>query len=250
MKRLILVITLSLLACAPTQYNLKPIAYKQSSRSYFSNDREILFCEGQETNILLFAFRDNSEIFIYPFIVNKSTDKYIDILPEKIKAFGVNKSGKSKELKVYSAQEYINKKQNEQKWTEFFVALSGAVNSMNAAKSTTYSSGYSNLRGNVGGLNYYGNAYSNYTTTTYDYNKSLEAQERTKRDLTELRTKHNSENQFYNNVLLKKNTIPPSYSIEGYIILKGMEFYHSKYAIILPAGVDKYKIILKPALNK
>ncbi len=240
MRKILLVIILSLLACAPTQYNLKPIAYKQISRSYFSNDREILFCEGRATNLLLFGFRDKSEILIYPCIINKSNDQYVDIIPEKIKAFGVDKSGKHKELHVYSAQEYINKKRNKQKWTEFFVALSGALNSMNAAKSTTYADGYSSLSGNF-----------NYTATTYDYSKSFEAQERTKRDLAELRTKHNFETQYYyENVLLRKNTIPPRYSIEGYIIIEGSDFYHSKYAIILPAGIDKYKIILKPALNK
>ncbi len=170
MKKIFLVVTISLLACAPNQYNLKPIAFKQSSKSYFSNDKEILFCEGRATNLLLFGFRDKSEIFIYPCIINKSSDQYIDIIPEKIKAFGVDKSGKYKELHVYSAQEYINKKRNKQKWTEFFVALSGALNSMSAAKSTTFANGYSNLSGSF-----------NYTATTYDYSKSLEAQELTKK---------------------------------------------------------------------
>jgi hypothetical protein len=249
-SRIIMIFTsIFLFNCATIRYDLTPILINKNMEKFYKNDKEILFCTGQKSNLLIFSYRDKNEIYIYPCILNKTSDSYIDIVPEKIEIFGVNDSNKILRLHIYSAKEYIEKKKREHKWSEFSVALGGAMNAMNAARSSTYTTGYSNFSGTFGGYTYSGNTFSNQSTTTYDYSKSLEAQARSKQELNELRNNHNLEIQNLDNTLLKKNTLPPNYFIEGYVVAIADRYYDSKYIIIFPVGNEKFKLLFKPSIN-
>lgn len=241
MKKLLLITLLILFNCAPvTKYYLSPYSSEMNVDKFFSDDKEILFCEGKETDLFFFIHENLKELVIYTAIINKSDDSRIDVIPERIKAFAFNKANKNKQLKVYSAQEYQTKIKNAQAFSEFFVSLGGAVSAINAAKSRSYTTGYT------------GNTYSSYTTTTYDNSKSQESLDRTKRDLDNMRTGHALENQYYDNVLLKKNTLPPKASTEGYVFIQqSHKLFNKKYTITIPVGIDEYKIIInrKPVPN-
>ncbi len=245
MRRLLPIILLFVLGCTSAQYNLIPTAYKQKTKRFHSGAKNIIICEGKNTDLILFGYRDKSEIYIYSCIINKTDNKNIDITPEKIKAFGLNKIKGTKQLVIYPAQEYIYKKKNKAEQAQFSVALCSAINIMNTIRARSYSTNYSNISGNLGGSVFSGNEYRDDAIAFYIYGKGREAQQSTMQE-----SKSAVENQLYNGILLKKNMIPPHSYLEGLIIIDGKDSYHEKYVIIFPIGIDQYKIILKPAMVK
>lgn len=241
---IILIISLFFFNCYQfSNYNLSPRAYKQNSETIFEDDNELLLIDGNDSNLILFASREKSNIFIYSRIINKTTNKSIDVLPDKFRAFGFNKSGKYKELYVYQAQEYVNKIKTSQFVSELLTVINGSIDAINAAKSETYtrysSSGYSDFFG-------FSSSSGSATSTTYDNSKKLEAKHRANQELKEQISEHKYEIQNLNDILLKRNTLFPLKSINGYFVIKGVVNYHSKYVLYLPIGNDTFKIVLDP----
>lgn len=245
MRRLSLVILLFVLGCTSAQYNLIPTPYKQKAKRFSSKGKNIIICEGKDGDLILFGYRDKSEIYLYSCIINKTDNKNLDLIPEKIKAFGLNKTKETKQLIIYSAQEYVNKKKNKAEQAQFSITLCSAINLMNAVRARSYSSNYSNISGNLGGSIFSRNEYRNDAIAFYSYGKGSDPQQSTKQELT---SKSAAENQLYDSILLKKNRIPPNSYLEGLIVIDGKDSYHEKYVIIFPVGIDKHKIILKPAM--
>lgn len=245
MRRLLAVILLFVLGCTPAQYNLIPTAYKQKAKRFNSGSANILICEGNSSSLILFAYRDKSEIYIFSSIINKTDDKNLDIIPEKIKAFGMNKAKATIQLTIYSAQKYMTKKKNEEQQAQFSITLYSALNLMKAVRAKNYSHNYSNITGNLGGSLFSANENRNDAIAFYTFGKGSEGQPEASQ---ELNSKSRAENQLYNSILLKKTTIPPNSYLDGVIIIDGKQDYHEKYVLIFPVGMDQHKIIFNPVL--
>lgn len=232
--------------CATTRYDLSPVLVKKNMKILFNNDREIVLCEGKKANLLMYGFREGSELFIYPGIYNKSQNEYLNVVPDQIEVYGVNAENKLKKLHNYTAKEYMAKQKSKQTWSQFFVALSGALNAAAAANSTTYSSGYSRSTGTYGGYGFSANTYGSGVSTTYDYSKSLAVQAQTNQQLDNMRAQNAYTNQALDNCLLKKNSIGPQNYAEGYIVAEIEGYYNSKYIIIVPINGEKFKFLFEP----
>lgn len=246
MRRLLLIGLLFVIGCTSAQYNLIPTAYKQKAKRFRSGNTNIIICKGKNADLILFGYRDKSEIYIYSCIINKTEDKNLELVPDKIKAFGVNKTKGTLQLKIYSAQEYMNKKKSKGEQAQFSVTMCGAINLMKAVRVKNYSGNYSNMSGNLGGSIFSRNEYRNDALAFYIYGKGSESQEVTSQ---ELNSKSLAENQLYNGILLKKKTIPPNSYLEGVLIIDGSDAgYQEKFVMIFPVGMDNFKFIFSPAM--
>ncbi len=232
--------------CATTRYDLSPVLVKKNMKKLFYNDREIVFCEGKKANLFMYGFREGSELFVYPGIYNKLQKEYLNVVPDQIEVYGVNEENKLLKLHNYTAKEYMAKQRSKQAWSQFFVALSGALNAAAAANSTTYSSGYSHSTGTYGGYGFSANTYGSSVSKTYDYSKSLAVQAQTNQQLDNMRAQNEYANQELDNCLLKKNSIGPQCYAEGYVVAEIDGYYNSKYFIIVPINGEKFKFLFEP----
>ena len=194
---------------------------------------------------MLFGYRDKSEIYLFSCIINKTDDKNLDLIPDKIKAFGVNKNKQTMPLTIYSAQQYMTQKKSREQQAQFSITLCSALNLMKAVRAKSYSRHFANITGNLGGSIFSANEYRNDAMAFYTYGKGSEAQPGASQGLN---SKTRAENQLYNSIILKKNTIPPNSFLEAVIIIDGKDDYHEKYVLIFPVGMDQHKIILNPAM--
>jgi len=247
MRRLSIIILLFVLGCAPAQYNLTPTAYKQKAKRFHSGSTNLIICQGKNSDLMLFGYRDRSEIHIFSSIINKTDDKNLDIIPDKIRAFGVNKNKQTMPLTVYSAQQYVTKKKNREQQAQFSITLYSALNLMKAVREKSYSRHYANMTGNLGGSIFSANENRNDAMAFYTYGKGSDVQPGASQ---ELNSKSRAENQLYNSIILKKSTIPPNSFLEAVIIIDGKDDYHEKYVLIFPVGMDQHKIIFNPAMAK
>ncbi len=244
MKRVLPIILLFVLGCTYARYNLEPIAYKQKAKRYSSSNVKVIVFNGKDTDLMLFGYRDKSEVYIYSCIINKTANKNFDFIPEKIKALGLSKTKGTTRLTIYSAQEYINKKKNGEKQAQLTVALCSAINLMKAIRAKNYSKNFADISGNLGGAIFSANEYDKDAITFSSFGEVPDAQQRA---MHPFNLKYDGKNQLYESTLLKKTTIPPSSYLEGFIIIDTKDISPEKYVIMFSVGIDSYKIILNPA---
>lgn len=156
-----------------------------------------------------------------------------DFDPQKITSTLSTKKGETKELKVYSADDYMRKVRRRQNWN---MALMGLAEGMAAAsagysQSTTNTSysGHSNTYGSgsvygtggyahgsySGSSNYYGSSHS--TTTTYNGYAAYQAQVIASNRMADYQNSLLSEREAKDAGYFKLTTIHPGETITGYV---------------------------------
>ncbi len=157
------------------------------------------------------------------------SEESINALPTEIMATGCTPSGSPTILPVYDAQTYLAKLRKKQNRSLFLSAFSGALDAMDAGKSTSYTTGsiyapYGSLYGQTQTGPIYTPSGSLFTlqteTTTYDYGKELAA----RRDLENKLARQVSGNTYMilrtSQRLLRDQTLSPGQYIEGDVMIR------------------------------
>lgn len=162
----------------------------------------------------------------------------IEFDPEKdITAYSVNKKEIPTNLDVWSCDRYMKKINRAQTWSAIAVGLSEGLSTANAGYTTSttntnsYYNGSSNSYGNAsvygsggyaygsynGNSSYSGSSHSSSTTTTYDAAAAYQARVLSQQRMVDFSTAQWNERNTKQMGYLKKNTINPGESIQGYI---------------------------------
>ncbi len=171
-------------------------------------------------------------------IITNNSMLPIEFDPEKdITAYSIDKKEIEKDLVVWSCDRYMKKVRTAQTWAAIGVGLAEGLSTMNAGYSTSttnssaYYNGYSNSYGSAsaygsggyaygsysGSSSYSGSAYGSSTTTTYDAAAAYQARVLSQQRMADFSdaqwNEHNAKQMGY----LKKNTIYPGETIQGYV---------------------------------
>lgn len=215
--------------------NEKQLEYKDGEAWPYYNKNGIMI--GMTNN----EVRDYGKYFQIPIIIANNSMYPIEFEPNNVTASLIDKKGNERELKVYSATEYMKKVRRSQNWA---MALNGLAEGLAAANagysnSTTNSSysGYSSSYGSASAYGSGGYAYGNYsgnssyygrsssTTTSYNGAAAYQAQVIASNRIAAYDNALLSERAAKNEGYLKRTTIYPGETISGTLILNVRKVY-------------------------
>lgn len=171
-------------------------------------------------------------------IITNNSMLPIEFDPEKdITAYSVDKKEENTVLAVWSSEKYMKKVKTAQTWAAIGVGLAEGLSTMNAGYSTSttnssaHYSGNSNSYGSAsaygsggyaygsysGNSTYSGSAYGSSTTTTYDANAAYQTRVLSQQRMADFSDSQWNERNSKQMGYLKKNTINPGESIQGYV---------------------------------
>lgn len=171
-------------------------------------------------------------------IITNNSMLPIEFDPEKdITAYSVDKKEENTVLAVWSCDKYMKKVKTAQTWAAIGVGLAEGLSTMNAGYSTSttnssaHYSGNSNSYGSAsaygsggyaygsysGNSTYSGSAYGSSTTTTYDANAAYQTRVLSQQRMADFSDSQWNERNAKQMGYLKKNTINPGESIQGYV---------------------------------
>lgn len=205
----------------------KQVEYKNGETWPYYNKNGIMI--GLTNNLV----RDYGKYFQIPIIISNNSMFPIEFEPNKVTASLIDKKGEKRELKVYTAEEYMKKVRRRQNWA---MVLNGLAEGMSAASagysSSTTNSSYSGCSSSFGNASAYGTGgytYGNYsgnssyygvsssTTTSYNgaaaYQAQVIANDRIAAYDNMLLSERSAKDEGY----LKRTTIHPGETISGYI---------------------------------
>lgn len=164
------------------------------------------------------TIKDHGKWHKVDLIITNNSMVPIEFDPEKdIIAYSIDKKENKDFLSVYSCEQYMKKVRRAQAWESFAVGLAEGLSTVNAGYSTSTTNSFAYGSSSSGNSLY---SASSSSTTTYDANAAYQA-----RILSQQRMSDFSDNQW--NELkskqmgyLKKNTIYPGESIQGYVHIK------------------------------
>lgn len=184
-------------------------------------------------------------------IITNNSMLPIEFDPEKdITAYSIDKKEIENKLVVWSCDKYMKKVRTAQTWAAIGVGLAEGLSTMNAGYSTSttnssaYYSGSSNSYGTAsaygsggyaygsysGNSSYSGSAYGTSTTTTYDASVAYQAQVLSQQRMADFSDAQWNERNAKQMGYLKKNTINPGETIQGYVHIQrvsGISFYNT-----------------------
>jgi antitoxin component YwqK of YwqJK toxin-antitoxin module len=157
-----------------------------------------------------------------------------------IKAKSINKNKEITNLEVWSCDQYLKKVSNAQAWAALAVGMAEGMSTANAGYSTSTTYSNSTYNGNIysnGNISTYGNGgyanttyrgnstysgSSNTTSTTINYDASADYQTKvlSQQRMAEFSQAQWNEQNAKKMGYLKKNTINPGESVEGYVNIK------------------------------
>lgn len=177
--------------------------------------------------------RDYGKYFQIPIIISNNSMSPIEFNPDNVTALLIDKNGEERELKVYSASDYMKKVKRRQNWAMALNALGEGMAAASAgySSSTTNSSysGYSSSYGSASAFGSGGYAYGNYsgnssyygssssTTTSYNGAAAYQAQVIASNRIVAYENSLLSERVAKNEGYLKRTTIYQGETISGYI---------------------------------
>jgi hypothetical protein len=225
-----------------TSFSLKLVQPESESdkiNKFYVDGKEIAVSVGKESLIGVYGYKEaNQDLVLFVFCQNLSKERAINFIPESIKVIGYRTTGRKFTFKTYSAEEYLKKLRTKQTWALMALALSGAMQSYNAGKSTTYTSG--TFSGTYGTGSF--TAYS----TTYDYNKQAEFNQKNNERLIQVSQQMELLNRATEKGLLKANTLFPGQYVAGNVMIKISSLYLNRILIEIPAGGDIHRFFYVP----
>jgi hypothetical protein len=155
----------------------------------------------------------------------------IEFDPETdITAYSVDKKEREKDLVVWSCDKYMKKVKRAQTWAAIVVGLAEGLSTMNAGYSTSTTNSSAHYRGRSnsygsasaygsysGNSSYSGSVYGTSTTTTYDAAAAYQARVLSQQRIADFFESQWNERNAKQMGYLKKNTIYPGETIQGYV---------------------------------
>ncbi len=233
------VIVLLTIGCSNSYY-LKPVIRSNDNMDVIYHEgKPVALSFGEETTVGLYCIKTtDNELLLHVLYTNESSEKRITVIPEDIKIYGVDKQLQKKQLKVYSAKEYLRKMQRKQNWATVALAVAGAMEAEEAAKSTSTTSAYVTGSG--------GYAYGSATTQTYDASKKAEVEARNRAEIAKTQQQYALINTAVEQGLIKSHTLFPEQRIEGNVMVKFKKSYSNRFIIKIPIGKEVHTIIFVP----
>lgn len=207
--------------------NEKQTEYKDGEAWPYYNKNGIMI--GMTNN----EVRDYGKYYQIPIVIANNSMFPVEFNPNKVTAILTNKKGEEKELKVYSAEEYMKKVRRQQNWAMALNAIGEGMSAASAGYSTsTTSSSYNGSSytsanasaygsggyafGNYSGTSsYYGSSSS--TTTSYNAAAAYQAQVIANERVASYSNSLLSDRAVKEEGYLKLTTIYPGETISGYI---------------------------------
>lgn len=210
--------------------NSKKVSYQNGEAwPYYISDGIMIAMTNTETNDYGKYYR------IYINFTNNSFYP-IEFDPSDVTAVLTDKKGKEVALEIQTAEQYDKRIRRTQMWEEALVGFANGLAAANAGYSTsTTNSSYSGYSSSYGSASAYGSggyAYGNYsghsnyygssvsTTTTYDAAAAYQAQLAASQNMAAFSESNFAVRQARNEGYLKRTTVNPGESIQGYFNIK------------------------------
>jgi len=158
-----------------------------------------------------------------------------DAIPDSIQVVYENERASGK-LKVYSADQYLNKLQSQQNSAMIAKAFTDGYNAQSAAYSRTMTT-TSTVSPN--GIYYPVTT----TTVTYDASKAITANAISQQELNQMSANFNRYKQSLNQVLLRTNTLFKGQSIEGKVAVRSNGIDADVLYITVPFAGEQHNFI-------
>jgi len=194
-----------------------------------------------KSTVALFGQKTEQDEILLHVLCYNASDSRIDIFPDRILVialeipfYGVGT--RDCQLRVYSADYYMKKLRNRQSWALFSQALAGAINSYNAGRSTSTTTG--SITGSSGISSF------SATTQTYDPAKQAMVNAENQRRLEQMKGQFELINATTEAVLLKTTTLFPYQAVEGNVVTRYIPA--RRYRITVPVGDETHVFELVP----
>ena len=217
----------------------EPIVLKGQDVTY-SDGEPIIISHQSKTLIMASLGKLDGDLIIHIGFKNFS-DKPINILPENIVVGGINKSEKVKDLKVYTASNYISKVRTERNINYFSDALAAA----NKAQNSGYSSSNTTYNGSVYTDGQYGNFSGSSQTSTYDQSKVDQQMQKDQKKAQKAFDGYTDYMRYLDSILLKRNTLDPNQSTIKYVVADYSMFYKEKIIVHIQIDSDEHNFLFK-----
>ena len=176
------------------------------------------------TSQIMVSIEKNKEGYLeILLLVSNISNQKFNFFPEDVKLYKLSKA-KKKELKVYTPEQWMKKKKNEQAWAMVAKAFGDGMSSASAANSYTYKSD---------GTYAY----------TYDQGKQNMMNSLHNQENIQIVDNFEKQNNQYDNTMLKANTISPG----NYVIGRIFADYSNadEYIIVINVNSDEYEVHFK-----
>jgi len=207
---------------------MSPVVDEINNQSFFYADgKEVATSVGELTSVMLYVQKtERNELLLHILYQNNSSDA-LNVLPDEVRVKYSDSYGNPNEMVVYKADDYIKKLKREQAWQQVALALNAMSQSMNAGTTTTY--------GTVGGQPVY--------VETYDPAKQAMVNKQNQDEMQRVATQNQILNSATEQGLVKRNTLLPSYYVEGNVMAK---FKNSDRIVVeIPFGPETHTIEFK-----
>ena len=223
--------------CATTYYHLSPTGLNPRQKTEYVQGYQLVsemrqISENEELIVNLSGYTVG-KVLRLEVLYGNNTNEYFDAVPDKIEVYGIE-NGRSTKIKVWQANKYIRKMEQQQNATLILLAIGGALSASQAGTSNTTTTGTYNGYSPYG--SYTGTFQSN--STTYDSSKIAEANFRNEQ-LIQRQAMQNANNISYlRSVLLNRTTLAPRHYIGGAVFCE--KKIYSSYVIFVPFGGDHF----------
>jgi hypothetical protein len=217
----------------------EPIVLKGQDVTY-SDGEPIIISHQTKTLIMVSLGKLDGDLIIHIGFKNFS-DKPINILPEGIVVGGINKSEIVKDLKVYTANDYISKIKTERNINYVSDSLASAYNAQNSG----YSSSNTTYSGSVSTNGQYGNFSGSSQTSTYDQSKVNQQIQKDQEKTQKAFDGYTDYMRYLDSILLKRNTLDPNQSTIKYVVADYSMFYKEKIIVHIQIDSDEHNFLFK-----
>jgi hypothetical protein len=206
----------ALLMTSCVSYQLLP-QETDGNRIGYNRGAKILYANDERLTIATSAQVYKSLIY-FSIVVKNLTDQNIHVEDRQTTLFEENEAGLSSNIKVYKADEFYNKRRTEILTGQILMAVSAALSTINAGRSTSYTNGTYSIYGQSR-TNYY-HGFGTYNSTTTTYNAAAAAMERdiAFSNVRDYVNGTNNELDYLKNTLFYPSDIPPNGEYFGIIV--------------------------------
>ena len=239
--------TLSLIIAAVTTscshsfyYRPDPTATNPNNM-IISNGLTYAVSEKNGTTVVLAAEKYAGQPLQLRVVYQNNSQDRSNAIPEDIQVF-IQRGTKTKQLKVFSANQYVSKVQRKQNFAMAMQSMSSAMNNTNAgysASATTASASSSN------GIYVNGSS----TTIAYDASKVSEANARSNQEINAMADQFSQSNSSLSQSLLRANTVFKGQTFAGYVIVDTGNSFNKKISVKIPFGNVVHEFVLLPNLK-
>ncbi|MCX7835690.1 MAG: hypothetical protein N2450_06425 [bacterium] len=248
MRYLLLIFPWLFLGCAPSYYLLSPqIVDPNHEKIFYFEDNEVIVVQGLESTIGIYGYQSTSNEITLNLIIKNTSDTLLHIIPEKFQFLASYNNENEYSLRVYNAKGYMKKIKSQHDWNLFVASFASALSSFSAGVSTQ--STYGTVNGHD----------INLQSTTIDYTKKYEVQQKNMEQLGRLQQHQNQQYAEINASLLKRHSLLPNQGITGIIKINLYQLSNQKdsplfiqyikhvtFKLIMELGNDKYTIHFVP----